>query len=246
MPGSPNRSAIQLAVVTPMANEGAEAVRFTTEVLKQCSGFKTVAFYAVIDRATKDDTLERMRALELQEPRLKVVWAPENRCVVDAYLRGYREALAGGADWILEIDAGFSHQPTDIPRFFDAMEQGYDCVFGSRFTAGSQIEESALMRKIVSWGGTTLTNLAMGTSQTDMTSGFELFTRRTLERILANGIHSRAHFFQTEIKVFCRNFKIVEVPITYRAASPGLGSKAIKDAFSQLFRLFQLRLQGKL
>ena len=229
-----------------MANEGAEAARFTVEALKQCNGFQNVTFYAVIDRATKDDTLERMRQLETEEPRLKVVWAPENRSVVDAYLRGYREALAGGADWILEIDAGFSHQPSDIPQFFDTMDRGYDCVFGSRFTAGSSIKESALLRKIVSWGGTTLTNLAMGTNQTDMTSGFELFTRGTLEKVLAAGIHSRAHFFQTEIKVHCRNLKIVEVPITYRAASPGLGSKALKDAFRQLFRLFQLRLQGKL
>ncbi len=246
MRNSPPRATIRLAIVTPMANEGAEAVRFTAEVLRQCPGFQSVSFYAVIDRATKDNTLELMRAFEIAEPRLKVVWAPENRCVVDAYLRGYREALAGGADWILEIDAGFSHQPSDIPQFFDTMEKGYDCVFGSRFTSGSQIKESAFFRKIVSWGGTTLTNLAMGTSQTDMTSGFELFTRNALELILANGIQSRAHFFQTEIKVFCRKLKIVEVPITYRAASPGLGSKAIKDAFRQLFRLFQLRLQGKL
>ena len=185
-----------------------------------------------------------MRELERNEPRLRVIWAPENRCVVDAYLRGYKEALDAGSDWILEIDAGFSHQPGDIPQFFDAMEQGMDCVFGSRFIG--HFERSSIRRRIVSWGGTKLANLLLGTRQTDMTSGFELFSRETLNMIIGRGIHSRAHFFQTEIKTYCRNLKFVEVPITYKAASARLGTSSIKEAFRQLWRMFLLRLKEQL
>ncbi|MGA9068872.1 MAG: glycosyltransferase, partial [Terracidiphilus sp.] len=156
-----------------MANEGDDAVSFCQAVLEQCGGFRRVTFFAVFDRVTKDSSLDQMRALEWTEPRLSVVWAPENRCVVDAYLRGYKEALASECDWILEIDAGFSHQPEDIPQFFNAMDQGLDCVFGSRFIG--RFEKSSFKRHFVSWGGTLLANLLLGTRQTDMTSGFELF-----------------------------------------------------------------------
>ena len=170
------RSAVKLGIVCPMANEGDDAVAFCRAVLEQCSGFERVTFFAVFDRANKDTSLDQMRELEKTEPRLRVVWAPEDRCVVDAYLRGYKEALDSGSDWILEIDAGFSHQPGDIPQFFDAMERGMDCVFGSRFIG--RFENSSLKRRFISWGGTLLANLLLGTRQTDMTSGFELFLAR--------------------------------------------------------------------
>jgi dolichol-phosphate mannosyltransferase len=238
------RNTVKLGIVCPMANEGDEAVTFCQAVLKQCSGFRKVTFFAVFDRVTKDSSLDQMRALEKTESRLHVVWAPEDRCVVDAYLRGYKEALDAGCDWILEIDAGFSHQPEDIPQFFDAMEKGMDCVFGSRFIG--RFEKSSFKRRVISWGGTRLANLLLGTRQTDMTSGFELFSRETLAMVMGRGIQSRAHFFQTEIKTYCRNLKFVEVPITYRSASPRLGLSAVKEAFRQLWRLFQLRLKEQL
>ena len=238
------RNAVVLGIVCPMANEGDKAVAFCQAVLEQCSGFHKVTFFAVFDRITKDESFDLMRTLEQSEPRLRVVWAPENRCVVDAYLRGYKEALDAGCDWILEIDAGFSHQPRDIPQFFSAMEQGMDCVFGSRFIG--HFEKSSLQRRFVSWGGTALANLLLGTRQTDMTSGFELFSRNTLAMVIGRGIQSRAHFFQTEIKTHCRNLKFVEVPITYRAASPRLSASSLKEAFQQLWRLFQLRLKEQL
>ena len=237
---------ISLGVACPMANEGEEGVRFVSEVLKACEAVGRTRFFAVLDRVTRDNTRELLESYALTDSRLSVVWAPENRCVVDAYMRGYREALAWGADWILEIDAGFSHQPREIPRFFEPMIEGCHCAFGSRFMKGAAIENSSFTRRFVSYGGTLLTNLLIGTRMRDMTSGFEMFTRETLEMVLARGIHSRAHFFQTEIKIHCRGLKFVEVPITYQMASPGLSSGPVSEAFEQLWRLFKLRLTGKL
>ena len=111
---------------------------------------------------------------------------------------------------------------------------------------GGRIRNSSFKRRFVSWGGTKLTNLLIGTRLKDMTSGFEMFTRETLKNVLAKGIHSRAHFFQTEIKIHCRNLKIAEVPIVYEAASPGLSGGPVTEAFTQLWRLFKLRMAGKL
>jgi len=104
-------SDVHVGIVCPMANEGDDAVRFVRASLSQCSTCRKVTFFAILDTVTTDNSVELLRAYARQESRLRVVWAPENHSVVDAYVRGYREALASGCDWILEIDAGFSHRP---------------------------------------------------------------------------------------------------------------------------------------
>jgi dolichol-phosphate mannosyltransferase len=240
------RSHLKLAIVCPMANEGANAAAFARNVLLQCSGFASVSFLAVIDRASTDDTRQHMEKLSRSSPEIEVIWAPENRGAVDAYIRGYREALLRDADWILEIDAGFSHQPEDIPQFFDHMDHGYDCVFGSRFMKGGKISQGNTMRYLVSRMGTVLSNVLLGTRLADMTSGFELFSQKALQHVLDRGIRSRAHFFQTEIKVYCKNFNAVEVPIHYKSPSPRMTSSAVTDALLQVTRLFALRLIAQL
>lgn len=237
---------INLGIVCPMANESETAVEFVKAVLAQCNGFKNVTFFVVIDNVSKDNTLEILKDLQAQQGQLNVIWAPENTCLVDAYVRGYREALNANCDWILEIDAGFSHQPSEIPQFFDKMLQGYDCVFGSRFCKSGSMPDSSLRRRIISNGGTIVANILLGTKLKDMTSGFEMFTRSALEMVLDKGIKSRGHFFQTEIKVHCRRLRIAELPICYRVPSAGVSGSVVKDALQNLFRLFKLRLWGKL
>ena len=239
---------ITLGIVCPMANEGAAALPFVAEVLATCRpwNFKSVVFLAILDNVSKDNTRELLENLAREQPQLRVVWAPENRSVVDAYIRGYREALAAGCDWILEIDAGFSHQPADISNFFAAMAKGYDCVFATRFAHGGSISETSPGRRAVSRGGTALTNLLLGTKLSDMTSGFELFSRPVLQQVLDKGIRSRGPFFQTEIKTYCRGLRWTEVPIQYRAASHNISNASLHDAFSNLWRLFRLRVSGQL
>ncbi|HSH40006.1 MAG TPA: glycosyltransferase [Chthoniobacterales bacterium] len=236
---------LSLAIVCPMANEGERAVDFVDAVLAQCQNFREKKFLVVLDRANKDNTLDLMNEHAKSTPDLKVIWAPENRGPVDAYVRGYKEALALNPDWILEIDAGFSHQPEDIPVLFKKMSEGYDCVFGSRFVQGGSISDSSRKRYWISWGGTFLTNMLLGTKLRDMTSGFQLFTRKALQEIVDRGIQSRGPFFQTEMKTYARRMKITEAPIQYRAASHNVGNKQIKDAFANLWRLFTMRLAGR-
>ncbi len=229
-----------------MANERENAIEFINAVLEQCKGFKSVIFFAVFDKACKDGTFDLLTELQDKPSQLQLVWSPENRCVVDAYLRGYREALDTGCDWILEIDAGFSHQPSEIPQFFDKMGQGYDCVFGSRFCPGGDFSDAPFGRYLISRWGSVITNVLLGTKLKDMTSGFESFTNAALQKIMEKGIQSRGHFFQTEIKVYCRKLRFAEVPIHYRNPSQNVDSSVLMDAFSSLFRLFRKRLLGNL
>ena len=169
----------QLGITCPMANEADNCVSFVRLLLQECGRFpfRRVRMFVVLDRVSIDGTRALLEEAARDEPRLEVVWAPENRCVVDAYVCGYKAALAAGCDWILEIDGGFSHDPADAPQFFQMMAQGYDCVFGTRFGRGGHFEESSIRRRLISRGGTVLTNLLLGTRLSDMTSGYELFGR---------------------------------------------------------------------
>ena len=239
-------SNVDLAIVCPMANERSTAVEFVNSVLQQCKNFKSVKFFAVFDNTCKDGSFDLLKELQNKLPQLNVVWAPENKCVVDAYMRGYQQALDEDCDWILEIDAGFSHQPTEIPQFFDKMAQGYDCVFGSRFCKGGKFSDAPISRYLISRWGSVLTNLLLGTKLKDMTSGFEMFTSAALRKVLDKGIRSRGHFFQTEIKAYCRNLRTAELPIHYRTPSQNVNAAVIMDAFINLFRLFGKRLAGNL
>ncbi len=239
-------SDLRLAIVCPMANEAESATRFVNRMLEEATALGDVVFIAILDNVCKDGTLDLLRELVVEEPRLKVVWAPENRCVVDAYLRGYREALATGFEWILEVDAGFSHQPEDVRRFLGPMLEGYDCIFGSRFCKGGRVSEISLKRYLISRGGSIVTNLLLGTQLSDMTSGYQMFQRKVLQHVLDRGILSSGHFFQTEIKVHCRDTNFMEIPIHYRAPSNSVTSAAVTDAFARLFDLFKQRLAGSL
>jgi dolichol-phosphate mannosyltransferase len=223
-----------------MANEADTGAAFVREVLAQCIGVEQVSYFVVLDNVCRDGTREILEKIAAEEDRLHVVWAPENRSVVDAYLRGYREALAAECDWILEIDGGFSHRPQDIPLFLEKMSEGYDCVFATRFAKGGRIEDSSLKRKYISWGGTILTNLLVNTKLSDMTSGFEIFKHEVLARAIPH-VHSRGPFFQTEIKAYCHRFRYAEVPIVYRAASHNVSNASLKDALGNLWRLSRQR-----
>jgi dolichol-phosphate mannosyltransferase len=248
MPDQQNNkfSNIKLGVVCPMANEKQTAERFVKDVLDKCSEFGAVIFFTVFDKSCKDGTVDLLRDLGKDLPQLRVVWAPEDTCVVDAYLRGYKEAIGADCDWILEMDAGYSHKPADMPQFFEKMAEGYDCVFGSRFCQGGRFTDSPWRRRFISRGGTLLANILLGTKLSDMTSGFEMFSRSALEEVLERGIRSRGHFFQTEIKAYCRKMRIVEVPIHYSSPSENVNAGVLLDSFKNLFLLFLSRLKGRL
>jgi len=236
---------IRLGIVCPMANEAATAIRFVDAVLDECANqpFQSVIFFAVVDHVSRDDTRALLERHQARRPQLRVVWAPETQGVADAYVRGYREALAADCDWILEIDAGFSHEPSDISRFLEAMTDQTDCIFGSRFLEGGK-NRGTFQRRLISRGGTVLTNLLLGTTLSDMTSGFQLFSREALTAALARGISSKGPFFQTELKFHCRNLRVVEIPIQYNAASHSVGREALRESLINLYRLARHRVAG--
>src|SRR5688500_12458489 len=113
---------MRLGVVMPLANEQGTVEELLAGVLSHLPVEDAV--FCVLDRVSTDSTRERVSAQPSRDRRVRLIWAPENRCVVDAYFRGYRAAYDAGCRWVLEMDGGMSHQPDEIPRFLTAIAQG--------------------------------------------------------------------------------------------------------------------------
>jgi dolichol-phosphate mannosyltransferase len=230
------------AVVIPMANESSEFMPFIQCLRRTLDEIGGGSVYIVVDNASKDNTLDLCRQLSLTDDRFHTVWAPENRNVVDAYLRGYAEAYRNGHEFIIEMDAGMSHDPAALPEFLLALDKGNDCAYGSRFIGDGKIMSSSFKRKFLSKGGTVLANLLLGTHLHDMTSGYQGFNSEVVGKFLKYKLHSKAHFYQTELKFLLRKMKCSEIPIVYRTPSENVNLRVVINSIAVLLRYFFMRV----
>ena len=222
-------------IVMPVANEGESMAQVLDEIL--ALPYDNLFVYPVVDNFSKDNTEEIIREYEKKTGRVKCVFYKESRGVISCYLEGFRQALADGAECVIEMDGGGSHSPKEIPQFVDALNQGYDCVWGSRFVEGGDISNHPLYRQILSSGGTILSNLVLGTKLKDMTSGYEAFQADVLRRLDLSNFLSTGHMYQTEMRFYCRNLNTIEVPIHYIGGSSSLKFKSVTEALKILFQL---------
>lgn len=218
------------AVIIPVANESKdlnELVSVLSFVLDKLLSGKV---YFIVDKASKDNTLELCQSLSEKDNRFETVWSPENRNVVDAYLKGYKTALENGHQFIIEMDAGLSHDPRALPMFLRVLNEGNECAFGSRNINGGSNADSPFSRRFLSTFGTVLANLFLGTRMKDMTSGYQGFHASVVREFLKYPLKSKAHFYQTELRYLLRKTRYMEIPIHYRAPSPGVSTGSLSDS----------------
>jgi len=221
-------------IVMPVANEEETIGSTIQEILNY--NYDNLYIYPVIDSYSKDRTESIIRSFECTG-KVKCIFYEKSTGVISCYLEGYRQALNDGADRVIEMDGGGSHLPSELPQFIDALNEGYACVWGSRFIKGGGMEHDPLYRKILSGGGTILSNIVLGTKLKDMTSGYEAFQRTVLDSFDFDKFLSTGHMYQTEMKFYCRKYSYKEVPIHYIAGKSSLKWKSVKEALVILFKL---------
>lgn len=221
-------------IVMPVANESATMSSVIEKIL--ALPYDNLHLYPVVDDYSKDNTAEIIRSYE-HTGRVKCIYYKESRGVISCYLEGFRQALADGAERIIEMDGGGSHKPEELGQFIEKLDEGYDCVWGSRFISGGSISEQPLYRRILSGGGTMLSNIVLGTKLKDMTSGFEAFQADVLKNLNLDAFLSTGHMYQTEMRFYCRNLNTIEVPIHYTGGSSSLKFKSVTEALRILFEL---------
>ncbi len=222
-------------IVMPVANEETTMEGVLRQIMEL--PYDNLYVYPVIDSYSKDRTEEIIKKMEEKYDRIKLIFYKESKGVITCYLHGFKVALEDGAERIIEMDGGGSHLPKQIPQFIEKLDEGYDCVWGSRFIPGGDITNQPLYRRILSGGGTILSNFVLGTKLKDMTSGFEAFQRDVLVNMDLDKFMSRGHMYQTEMRYYCRKYNTVEVPINYIGSKSSIKLKSVTEALSLLFKL---------
>jgi dolichol-phosphate mannosyltransferase len=235
---------MNFAIIVPMANEEADFHLFVDEMAIMMDRLRSGTVYFIVDRVSTDNTLKLCEDLSAKDGRFVTVWSPENRNVVDAYMRGYRVAYENGHEIIIEMDAGLSHDPRAVPMFLRVLNEGNECAFGSRFINGGSIQKSSYKRIFLSKFGTLVSNILLGTKMYDMTSGFQGFHATVVKQFIDYPLQSKAHFYQTELRYLLRKKRYAEIPIHYRAPSPRVSRNAIINSIIVLFSYFLKRLRG--
>ena len=205
----------------------------------------------VIDDNSPDGTGEIADRLAAELDFVSVLHRPQKEGLGPAYLAGFHRALADGADYILEMDCDFSHDPADVARLIAACDAGADLALGSRYVTGGGTENWGLTRRLVSTGGSLYARLLLGVRIRDLTGGFKCYRRAVLERIDLDAIHSKGYAFQIEgtYRTLRAGFTVVEVPIRFvdRTAGHSKMSKAIfLEAVSRVPVLRLAALRGRL
>lgn len=158
-----------------------------------------------------------------------------------AYIEGFRYAIENSYDYVIEMDCDFSHDPKDISRLIEEM-QNYDLVIGSRYIQGVNVVNWPLKRLLLSIGASVYTRIITGLPLKDATSGFKCFKREVLESIDLNTIRSNGYSFQIEMhfKVWKKKFRIKEIPIIFTDRIDGhskMGKDIVKEAVFMVWKL---------
>lgn len=186
------------------------------------------------------------RLAEVNPGRVSVLHRAGKAGLGTAYVAGFRQALRGGYDFIVQMDADFSHNPADVPRLVAAVSDA-DVAIGSRYVRGGGAENWPLIRWLVSRGGSLYTQLILGLSVQDPTSGFKCFRRDALARIDLERINARGFGFQVEMNWRChqQRMRLVEVPIRFVDRKLGESKMSSKIFLEALVLVWQLRLRGR-
>lgn len=192
----------------------------------------------IIDDGSPDGTAAIVKGLQLEfKDSLFIIERAGKQGLGTAYIAGFRWALENGYDFIFEMDADFSHKPSDLPRLYEACAvHGADLSIGSRYCNGISVINWPIGRVIMSYYASAYVRFVLGMKVYDCTAGFKCYSRKVLEAIDLDKIKMRGYGFQIEMKYtsYKKGFKIEEVPIIFEDRKEGT-SKMSSSIFGEAF-----------
>lgn len=195
----------------------------------------------IVDDNSPDKTGDCVRGLQEEfKGRLFLETRLEKSGLGTAYIHGFKWAIAKGYDYIFEMDADFSHTPSDLLRLLKACENGADLAVGSRYKKGVNVVNWPLYRVLLSYGASIYVKLVTGMRVDDPTAGFVCYRREVLEAINLDSVRFVGYAFQIEMKfrAYLKHFKIEEVSIIFRDRVLGkskMSSSIISEAIWGVF-----------
>lgn len=172
----------------------------------------------VIDDNSPDGTASIVEDIMTRESRVHILKRPGKQGLGTAYIAGFKWAIEKKYDYIIEMDADFSHNPNDlIPLRVACAVEGADMSIGSRYITGVNVVNWPMGRVLMSYYASAYVRIVTGMNVRDTTAGFVCYSRKVLETINLDKIQFKGYAFQIEMKftAFKYGFKIKEVPIIF-------------------------------
>ena len=232
-------------VITPTYNEKENIERIIRKVFSLEKEFDML----IIEDNSPDGTADIVKRLMQEFPnRLFIKERKGKLGLGTAYLDGFRWGLEHGYEYMIEMDADFSHNPDDLPRLYDACATGKgDVVVGSRYVDGKiSVVNWPMGRLMMSYFASVYVRLITRMKVMDSTAGFVCYSRKVLEKMKFDKVKFVGYAFQIEMKytVTRRGFKIYEVPIIFTDRVLGTSKMSMKIFKEAFFGVFNLRLRN--
>lgn len=245
---------MKITIIIPVRNEGESIGSLIDEILSETKKIVGHIFtILVVDGQSTDNTRHIIEEKKSKKSNIHLIIEKDKRGLGNAYLLGMNYAMDTlKADAFIEFDGDFQHDPKDIHKLVDKLDEGYSYVIGSRYIPGGTIpQEWPWYRKILSVGGNFIIRFGLGVPTYDNTSGFKLTnvapTREMMP--LKNGeLISLRHAYKIHFlySIVTRGVPTIEVPINFLNRNKGVSKSTVEDIIESLKVVFLLRKNGLL
>lgn len=229
-------------VIIPTYNERDNLPRLLPAILAQDSRLEIL----VVDDSSPDGTGEIADQIAHVEPRVHVLHRTGKLGLGTAYLDGFRWGLERAYDVLFEMDADFSHDPSHIPQFLEAIET-YDVVLGSRYLRGRvTVVNWPIGRLLLSYFANVYARWVTGLPLADTTGGFKCFRRQVLAAIDFDRVKSNGYAFQIEMsfRAWKKGFRLGEIPIMFVDRDVGESKMSKRIVREAVWRVWQFRFRS--
>tara|TARA_R100001143_G_scaffold52481_1_gene47620 strand:+ start:1838 stop:2563 length:726 start_codon:yes stop_codon:yes gene_type:complete len=234
----------QTLTIIPTFNEAYNIGRLIDHIVKLRVGVDVL----VIDDGSPDGTADVVREKMKNYPdRVFLIERDEKLGLGTAYVQGFKYALEKEYFYICEMDADFSHSPTDLPRLIQAVSSGKtDIAIGSRYSKGISIVNWPLSRLILSYCANVYARKITGLPIKDTTAGFKCIHRNILETLDLDRIRSNGYAFQIEIhfRAWKAGFRLKEVSIIFREREEGVSKMSRSIVREAVWRVWSLKFKS--
>ncbi|MCM1377199.1 MAG: polyprenol monophosphomannose synthase [Clostridium sp.] len=233
-------------VIIPTYNEIENIEKMLDTVMALPDGFDVL----VIDDGSPDGTATAVKQKMTQYPeRIFIEERSGKLGLGTAYIHGFKWALSRGYQYVIEMDADFSHNPNDLTKLYhECKDRGADVSVGSRYISGVNVVNWPMGRVLMSYFASAYVRFVTRMKLRDSTAGFVCYRRKVLETINLDKVEFKGYAFQIEMKytAWKKKFKIVEVPIIFINRQLGV-SKMNSSIFGEaVFGVIKLRIRGLL
>lgn len=231
-------------VIIPTYNECENIEQLITTVMNLQPNFDVL----IIDDGSPDGTAQLVKQFQKEyAERLFLIERAGKLGLGTAYIAGFKYAIEKGYDYVMEMDADFSHNPVDLARLREAcMPERVGMSVGSRYIPGGKLVNWPLNRIIMSRGASFYVRLITWMPVNDSTAGFVCYKRQALERLDLNKIKFVGYAFQIEMKfaVWTSGWKIKEVPITFKDREVGVSKMSISIFHEAFLGVLKMKLNS--